>query len=61
MEGTCVQHATTLPDTEEFKKATMPAIEFMHKYCNPHQTIIITIAGAELVSGEMAYSVEVPD
>lgn len=61
MERVCVQHATTLPDQEEFKKATMPAIKFMHKNCNPHQTIIITIAGAELVSGEMAYSVEVPD
>lgn len=61
MEGKCVQHATTLPNMEEFKQATMPAIEFMHKHCNPYQTIIITIAGAQLVSGEMVYSVEVPD
>lgn len=57
----CIQHATEPPSQEEFVKATKPAIEFMHKYCNPHQTIIIRLDGAELVSGDMAYSVEVPD
>lgn len=61
MEGTCVQHTAMLPDMEEFKKAMMPAIKFMHKHCDPHQTIIIQLDGAELVSGDMAFSVEVPD
>lgn len=61
MDRVCVQHETTLPDMEEFKKAMEPAIRYFQNNCNPHQRIIIEMDGAELVSGEMAYSVEVPD
>lgn len=61
MENVNVKHSENDPTKEEFKAATMPAIEFMHKYCNPHQTIIIRLDGVELLSGDMAYSVEVPD
>lgn len=45
----------------EFEKAMRPAVEWFQKNCNPHQRIIIEMDGVELVSGEMAFSLEVPD
>ncbi len=48
-------------DFEEFKKAMKPAVEWFQKNCNPHQRIIIEMDGVELVSGEMAFPVEVQD
>lgn len=48
-------------DLEQFKKAMQPAVEWFQKNCNPHQRIIIEMDGVELVSGEMAFPVEVPD
>lgn len=61
MEGKCIQHMATLPDMEEFKEAMKPAVEWFKKYGNPHQRIIIEMGGVELVSGEMAFSFEIPD
>lgn len=46
---------------EEFEKVTKPVVEWMQKNCTPHDTIRIDIGGVELMSGEMAYSVKVPD
>lgn len=45
----------------EFEKAMSPAVTWFHKNCNPHQRIIIEADGVELVSGEMAFPVEVVD
>jgi len=63
MMGRCVEKGKTpeISDVEEFKKAMQPAVEWFQKHCNPHQKIIIEMDGAELVSGEMAFSAEVPD
>lgn len=46
---------------QEFKKAMEPAVEWFKKNCNPHQRVIIEMGGVELVSGDMAFSFEVPD
>lgn len=46
---------------EEFKKAMEPAVEWLQKNGTPHDKVIIDMEGAELVSGEMAFSVDVPD
>lgn len=45
----------------DFKEAMAPAIEWFKENCNPHQRIIIEADGVELVSGEMAFPVEVVD
>lgn len=46
---------------EEFEKALRPAVEWLHKNGCPHDRIIVEYDGVELVSGEMAFPVEVPD
>lgn len=61
MEYKCIEHGEPNFDMEEFKKATQPVIEFMQKHYCPHDSVIIDICHAELLCGEMAYSVEVPD
>ena len=61
MDCKCIKHGEKNFDMEEFKKATQPAIDFMQKHCCPHDSIIIDMGHAELMSGEMAYSVEIPD
>lgn len=43
----------------DFQQAVMPAIEWFHDNCNPHQKIIIDSCGAELVSGEIGIPVGV--
>ena len=48
-------------DLKEFEMAMQLAVEWFQKNCNPHQRIIIEADGVELVSGEMAFPVEVPD
>lgn len=48
-------------DKKEFKKATQPLIDYMQKNCDPHMHAIVDIGGAVLSSGEVAFSVEVPD
>lgn len=48
-------------ELESFKKATEPAVAWFKENCNPHQRIIIEMDGAEVVSGEMAYPIEIPD
>lgn len=48
-------------DLREFKNVMSPAVEWFQKNCNPHQRIIIEMDGAELVSGEISFPVEVPD
>lgn len=46
---------------KDFEDAMRPAVEWFQKNCNPHQRIIIEMDGVELVSGEMAFPVDVPD
>ena len=46
---------------EEFKKLCQPLVDYLNEYGNPHQTIIITQADAELLSGEMATQFELVD
>ena len=46
---------------KEFEDVLKPAIEWLQKNGCPHDRIIIEYNGAELVSGEMAFSVKVPD
>jgi len=48
-------------DREEFKKAMMPAIDWIQKNGCPHDKVIIDLGGAEFVNGEIAFSVEIPD
>lgn len=50
-----------IPDMEEFKKATEPAVKWLKENCNPHQQIIVEMDGVKLVSGDMAYPCEIPD
>lgn len=61
MECKCVKQAESNFPMEEFRKATQPAIDFMQRYCCPHDKIVIDTGSAELLNGEMAYTVEVPD
>lgn len=51
----------TKKDLDEFREAVKPAVNWLQKNCSPHHKIIIEMNGAELVGGEMAFSVEVPD
>lgn len=46
---------------KDFEKAVKPVLEFLHKYGNPHCTIIITEAGAEFLIGEVGTSFELRD
>ena len=46
---------------EEFEKAMESAVKWFNENCNPHQRIIIEMGGVELVSGEMAFTTEIPD
>jgi len=60
MEARCVKHGKQ-PDMEEFKNVMKPAVDWLQKNGCPHDRVIIEYDGAELVSGEMAFSVEVPN
>jgi len=60
MEVRCIKHGKQ-PDMEEFKSAMKPAVEWLQKNGCPHDRVIIEYDGAEFVSGEMAFSVEVPE
>lgn len=46
---------------EEFQKAVEPAIKWLQENGDPHKKIIITMDGVELVSGEIGFSVDIPD
>ncbi len=48
-------------DMKYFKEAMKTAVEWFQKNCNPHQKIIISGDGVEMVSGEMAFPVEPVD
>ena len=48
-------------DMKEFQEAMKTAVEWFQKNCNPHQKIIISGDGAELVSGEMGFPIEPVD
>lgn len=61
MEAVCIKHADKKPGMEEFKKVTQPVIEWLQNNGCPHDVILIKYDSAEMLSGEMAYSVEVPD
>lgn len=46
---------------KEFEAAMETAVKWFQENCNPHQRIIIESDGVELVSGEMAFPVEIKD
>lgn len=46
---------------KEFEAAMKTAVEWFRENCNPHQRIIIEADGVELVSGEMAFPVEIKE
>lgn len=46
---------------KDFKELATLADAFTKKYLNPHQTIIITQSGIEILSGDKAKSFELPD
>lgn len=48
-------------DMKEFQEAMEAAVEWFQKNCNPHQKVIISCDGVELVSGEMYFPVEPVD
>lgn len=60
MDAVCVKHGKQ-PDREEFKRIAKPLVEWLQKNGCPHDRIIVEYSGAEFVSGEIAFSVEVPD
>ena len=47
--------------SEEFKEVCKPLVEYMQKYCCPHDTVLVTQSDAELVSGQMCVQFEVKD
>ena len=46
---------------KDFKELATLADVFTKKYLNPHQTIIITQSGIELLSGDRATPFKIPD
>lgn len=50
-----------LHKNQSFKSAAGPLVRWLQKNGCPHDRIIVEYDGAELVSGEMVFSVEVPD
>jgi hypothetical protein len=48
-------------DLKDFEQTMRPAVEWLQKHGCPHDKVIIQQDGAEFVSGEMAFPVEVPD
>lgn len=47
-----------MTNTEEFKTACQPVVDFLNKYGTPHSTIIVTQTHAEFVTGEMGVPFE---
>lgn len=60
MDAVCVKHGKQ-PNREEFMRMARPLVEWLQKNGCPHDRIIVEYSGAEFVSGEIAFSVEVPD
>lgn len=60
-ERQCVKQREQLPSREEFQQVLKPVISWLQRNGCPHERIIVEYDGAELVSGEMAFSVEIPD
>lgn len=48
-------------DLKDFEKTVKPVVEWLQNHGCPHDRIIVEYDGAEFVSGEMAFPVEVPD
>lgn len=48
-------------DRADFKEALKPAVEWLQMNGCPHDKIVVQQDGAEFVSGEIGFSVEVPD
>ncbi|MBQ6298697.1 MAG: hypothetical protein IJK81_13615 [Selenomonadaceae bacterium] len=46
---------------EELRRVCKPVVEYLQKNHTPYEKIIIDWASAELVSGELGASFEVPD
>lgn len=61
MDMKCIQHSQKDFDMDEFKKVSKPLIDWIQENCDPHYKAIVTYGGAELVGGEMGFTVEVPD
>ncbi len=48
-------------DLKDFEKTMRPAVEWLQKHGCPHDKVIIQYDGAELVSSEMSFPVQIPD
>lgn len=46
---------------KEFEGLCKPLVDFLYKHGNPHSTIMITQASAELANGELGVSFEIRD
>jgi hypothetical protein len=46
---------------EELLKLKKPLEDFMNKYCCPHDMLIVTQGHVELLSGEVAFPLEILD
>ena len=51
----------TEKDQEEFERLSKMMIKFIKERCHPHCSIFIDIKHAEVLQGEMAFSVESDD
>lgn len=60
MDGVCVKHGKQ-PSIEEFKEVAKPLVEWLQKNGCPHDRIIVEYDGAEFLSGDIEFSVEVLD
>jgi hypothetical protein len=47
--------------SEELQKASLPLLEFLNKYYNPHTYAVVTEGRVEIVSCEMTASLPVRD
>lgn len=47
--------------SEELRKASLPLLEFLNKYYDPHCSAIVTEGRVEIVSGEMSVGLPIRD
>jgi len=47
--------------SEELQKASLPLLEFLNKYYNPHTYAVVTEGSVEIVCGEMSAGLPVRD
>lgn len=61
MDMKCIQVRKELPDMEEFKKATQPLINWVNKNCDPHESVVVRMGRAVVISEKIGFTFEVPD